>query len=680
MTFVVRPYQLPVIEHPASQRSLYPHQVAMWDGWTKYSTMLLAAKTGTGKTRAAMLPVLKHRQWAVVAYPTNELLRDQVRAVTKFATEEGIKTLIWTPESWTASDRAERYSQADHILVPVDGSLLDQWQEAMYCKNRGETLRRLLDPDKPKIVFTNPDILFLILGLRYHAEPFEALRRYETLIMDEFHLYQGVELAHALVMVALARGFGIFQRLVLLSATPHPKVSALLERAISPKIIDSQAFVSSESVSKQPVETPNQTPTYWRTAVHAVEVTPIQTVDDPVDRLLSEIVALKPKLERLRDETPDDDYLPAVVIVNSVVNAIRLEDRLVESGFARNSLAIIRGLSHRAIRDTRGKLLALGTSAIEVGVDFRCDILLFEASEAASFLQRFGRVGRHRPGKAIALVPPNAFQGMNALPPEIDRAAFEERIHTWYPSAAARPWFVTTEHGMTTARTLAENLITTVEKDMNARPEVLAQLREKIEETMTDHAERLGCPAQNLQAKRAFERCAAGKQFSQWLNTYRKLNRFRTSLPSVKVHDFMEQSRRKEWALGEYDIDLATLLKRAVELRWNEKLEKLTIKGIGKYRKVYTSYPFRDEDCGMILETQNFSELRLYQDGESTPVSDLMGRENHIFAVAPKARAEREVDWRLPVFEAGKYLITFDGAALLLLEIFRRGKNLPKEE
>jgi hypothetical protein len=128
--------------------------------------------------------------------------------------------------------------------------------------------------------------------------------------------------------------------------------------------------------------------------------------------------------------------------------------------------------------------------------------------------------------------------------------------------------------------------------------------------------------------------------------------------------------------MGEYNADLATLLKRAVELRWNEKLGKLTIKGIGKYRKVYTSYPFKDEDCGMILETQNFSELRLYQDGESTPVSDLMGRENHIFTVVPKATIEGEIDWRLPVFEGGKYLLAFDGAALLLLELFRRGKNL----
>lgn len=64
--------------------------------------------------------------------------------------------------------------------------------------------------------------------------------------------------------------------------------------------------------------------------------------------------------------------------------------------------------------------------------------------------------------------------------------------------------------------------------------------------------------------------------------------------------------------------------------------------------------------------------MLLYRDGEATPVSDLVGRDNHIFTVAPKAAVEGELDWRLPVFEAGKYLVAFDGAALFLLELGRR--------
>lgn len=257
--------------------------------------------------------------------------------------------------------------------------------------------------------------------------------------------------------------------------------------------------------------------------------------------------------------------------------------------------------------------------------------------------------------------------------------AIEEQIYAWYPSATARPWFVTTEYGMITARALAENLVATVREDGNARPEVLAQLRERIEAILADHGERLGCQMQNLQAKAAFERCAAGKPNTRWLETYRKLNRFRTSLPTVKVHDFMEQSRRKEWQLGEYDIDLSTLLKRGVSLAWNKKLGMLTIKGIGKYRRVHASEIFSDDDCGVILETRNWPRLQLYQDGESTAVSDLMNRENHIFAVVSKKLLLDGLDWRLPVFESGAFLIAFDGAALLVLEMLKRSESLRDE-
>jgi hypothetical protein len=49
-----------------------------------------------------------------------------------------------------------------------------------------------------------------------------------------------------------------------------------------------------------------------------------------------------------------------------------------------------------------------------------------------------------------------------------------------------------------------------------------------------------------------------------------------------------------------------------------------------------------------------------------------MGREPHIFTVVPKSAVEEEIDWRLSVFEAGKYLIAFDGAALLLLELWKK--------
>ena len=71
----------------------------------------------------------------------------------------------------------------------------------------------------------------------------------------------------------------------------------------------------------------------------------------------------------------------------------------------------------------------------------------------------------------------------------------------------------------------------------------------------------------------------------------------------------------------------------------------------------------------------NPKKLLLYKIGESTPVSDLMGRENRIFTVVPKTVVQDDLDWRLPVFEAGPYLLAFDGAALLLLEMARKSRG-----
>jgi CRISPR-associated helicase Cas3 len=652
-SFRVLGYSLPLVVHAGSKNLVYPHQAEIWDRWDLDSTTLLAAKTGTGKTRAVMLPLLARRESGVAVYPTNELLRDQVRAVEQFAASEGVKTVKWLPGT-----DSKKYAAADTVLVPADGRLLDEWQRVTRCKSRGEALRRLLDPDKPKIIFTNPDVLFGILALRYHADALEPLRRYQTLVFDEFHLYQGVELAHALMMVGIARSLGFFRRLMLLSATPHPEVKSILDKLYAPHLIEPGSGSGSSET---------------RPAVYEVDVTPVQlSANDPVDALFERLRLLKAQLVRLRADNPEAEYIPAVVIVNSVINAIRLEDKLDGAGFARDSLAIIRGLSNRDIRSTKGKLLALGTSAIEVGVDFHCDYLLFEATEAAAFMQRFGRVGRHRPGKAIALVAPNVFAGMSGLPAEIDRPSFEERINGWYPSSDAKPWFVTTEYGMITARALAETFID-VAKKSGIGPEIESQLRERVETAIGEQSMRLGCGKRNLQARAMFERANAGKSNLSWLKTYCELTQFRTSLPSVLVHDFAEQGRRKNWDLGGYEADLRTLLKRAVGIEWNEGLGKLTIKGIGRMRKVRASGIFGESDCNAILETKDYNAiprvLSLYQDDEKTAVADLMAQRNHIFVVVRKKDVESDLDWRLPVFESGEYLLAFDGAALLLLEM-----------
>ncbi|MEB3214171.1 MAG: type I-D CRISPR-associated helicase Cas3', partial [Leptolyngbyaceae bacterium] len=65
------------------------------------------------------------------------------------------------------------------------------------------------------------------------------------------------------------------------------------------------------------------------------------------------------------------------------------------------------GESERA-RSLADADLLLGTSTIDVGVDFKINFLVFEAADAGNFIQRFGRLGRHQgfaSYQAYALIP-----------------------------------------------------------------------------------------------------------------------------------------------------------------------------------------------------------------------------------------------------------------------------------
>ncbi|MFM9158512.1 MAG: helicase-related protein, partial [Dolichospermum sp.] len=50
---------------------------------------------------------------------------------------------------------------------------------------------------------------------------------------------------------------------------------------------------------------------------------------------------------------------------------------------------------HDELKNSQQSVLIVGTSAVDVGVDFRIHLLIFEASDSATFIQRLGRLGRH---------------------------------------------------------------------------------------------------------------------------------------------------------------------------------------------------------------------------------------------------------------------------------------------
>lgn len=660
-------YSLKLHPYPGVNRSLYPHQVAILDAWEQREAFLLVTKTGSGKTAAAALPFLLRtknpdfREGAVFVYPTNALIEDQERSIRQLAEAEGVEITSLTPDT-----AQEKYGSEQVVLVRVDADRLEAFARAYRFHkpdgswDKGRALAEILRLDRPKIVLTNPDILYLVytLAYRHSAESVATLQAYQTLVFDEFHLYGGVELAHALFLIHLARALHTFKRVLLLSATPDEQTRAWIDRLLQPYVIDAGTNTTRPANGQ-------------RMVAHPVTLECVNRGTDVVATAGAQILALRAKLCTLRAQSTDPTYIPGVVILNSVVSAIELEDWLVANGFAREEIASVRGLVSRAARDVRGKTLVVGTSAIEVGIDFKCDYLIFEAGDAAGFMQRFGRVGRHQPGVAYLLENSRIVSALSAQL-QMTRDELEKQVYALYDKADARPWFVGTEMGVFTVYAQANALRRRAAETHYADPQRVAAIASWLEDVLNDYAAKMGLERKLLQVRKRYERLEQGSKHEQWIRDYEAIDAFRTSLPSVEVYDKDEAERRgREFA--KYTVDIYTLVRKAHQFRYNDKTGNMVVSGgWEKPHRVYFMQTFTDYDCGSLKTTADYPDMVLFREGHKTSASySLVKPRPHVFIVLPKDMQDY-TDWRIAIFECGQHIVAFDGDALLLMEIWKQ--------
>jgi len=660
-------YSLTVHPYPGVRRPLYPHQVALLDAWDKHKAFLLLTKTGSGKTAAAALPFLLRtkdpgfREGAVFVYPTNALIEDQERSIRQLAEVEGIEIASLTPDTVQ-----EKYGSEQVVLVRIDAARLEAFAEAYSFRkpdgnwDKGRALAEVLRLDKPKIALINPDILYLVytLAYRHSAESVATLQAYQTLVFDEFHLYGGVELAHALFLIHLARALHTFKRVLLLSATPDKQTRTWIEKLLQPHVIDTNT-------------TTTRPPSGGRQVAYPVNLEAVNRGTDVVAVAGAQILQLRETLRALRAQSADPEYIPGVVILNSVVDAIELEDFLVTKGYAREEIAPVRGLVSRAARDVRGKTLVIGTSAIEVGIDFKCDYLIFEAGDAAGFMQRFGRVGRHQPGTAYLLESSRVAEALNTQT-QMSRDDLEKQVYALYDTADARPWFVGTEMGVLTVFAQANALRRRAEETHHAEPERISAISKWLDGVLDEYAAKMGIESRLLQVRKRYERLAKGSKYEQWIRDYEAIDAFRTSLPSVDVYDKDEVERRGS-QFASYTVDIYTLVRKAHQFRYNDKTRKMVVTGgWGKPHRVYFMQTFNNDDCGSLKTTADYPNMVLFREGHKTSASySFVKPKPHIFIVLPKEMLGY-TDWRMAVFECGQYIVAFDGDALLLREIWVR--------
>ncbi|WP_218082405.1 type I-D CRISPR-associated helicase Cas3' [Anthocerotibacter panamensis] len=439
---------LPVYSCSASE---LPEGVTLPEGWKGLSwhqtetvkalrdpnidVVINTAMTGDGKSLTIVLETFfSESYYCVLAmYPTNELARDQ---------ESQMKEYIATFKP-TGEPRVSRLS----------GPELE-----VYAENEGLPKYAALNTQSQQheILLSNPDIFhYLHQGayLRKGDSPDLLWGRidkdFNLFVFDEFHVFSAPQIVGVINTLLLIRNTNRNKKFLFLSATPDQQLINLLEKAgFRVKVInphDKGKYQFPENIVTQQ-ELEEQ---HWRQVARKIDLhfVSLQLQAKALEEWLRAEGAM------IRDQFVQFPGTKGAIILNSIAAVKRLlpyfQELLAPLGL---TVSENTGLSSKSVKEKSLEAdLVLGTSTIDIGVDFKINLLLFESADAGSFIQRLGRLGRHdgytraevwipfTQFTAYALVPnffaERLFQGPEApLMAEgiYDRPFFHEQVRAKY--------------------------------------------------------------------------------------------------------------------------------------------------------------------------------------------------------------------------------------------------------
>ncbi|HYW22070.1 MAG TPA: type I-D CRISPR-associated helicase Cas3' [Nodularia sp. (in: cyanobacteria)] len=351
--------------------------------------------TGDGKSLAAYLAALLNPGFRVMGlYPTIELINDQERQI-----------------QGNSAQNIPGYCQQFHVdkFVQVDTLYGAELARRVEAAIKGNKFKELLLAFKHKhVILTNPDIFHLVAHSRYQnlaynhrAElPNILARNPDLYVADEFHIFgvhQEAAILNSLLLIRHNRPRKRPMRFLFTSATPKPEFIKMLK--------DSGFQVATVAGNYLSEPTPG-----FRQICQSVEVEFVQ-LDQDTDSL----TWLTKQANIIRAILQAETRGRGLIILNSVAlvsRAVRQLEALLPDVTVREISGRIdrqeRALAQQDLQHSSQPVLVIGTSAVDVGVDFKIHLLMFETSDSATFIQRLGRLGRH-PGfsvyKAFVLLP-----------------------------------------------------------------------------------------------------------------------------------------------------------------------------------------------------------------------------------------------------------------------------------
>ncbi len=329
------------------------------------------AMTGDGKSLAGYLPTLiDPSRGAFGMYPTNELAYDQRRQF----------------------DEYNRAFANQLTFMSLTGEVLGNFiSERSEFARRAEALAALMQDHQ--VLLTNPDIFHLMINYRYGSNilsiqelPTLVNACYKNYIFDEFHIFNTPQMVSAITAMLFLQATASQvthkrPRFLFSSATPNPIFAKLLHES-NLRVREIQGTYSHQPGSD------------YRQVLHGTELNlhklnEQQTLEQ---WLQANLAVIQNHWSSVNEPRPR-----GVVIVNSVVEARRIARML------QTQLPSLKIGENTGLTDTERRRMAMehadliiGTSTIDVGVDFNISLLIFEVPDAGTFLQRFGRLGRVR--------------------------------------------------------------------------------------------------------------------------------------------------------------------------------------------------------------------------------------------------------------------------------------------
>ncbi|HVB71916.1 MAG TPA: type I-D CRISPR-associated helicase Cas3' [Ktedonobacteraceae bacterium] len=419
LRFTIRPvYSAEHPDHQIGSMRLLRHQAETWKAFhdPDVDVIFNTAMTGDGKSLAAYLPVFKEGKRIIAMYPTNELILDQHHALLGYEKRLGIQL------SRNATMYGEKIS---HDMQEQD------------IKKRLEAVRQLLKYNP--ILLTNPDLVHLIMSHQYGWDylrkelPTQLSASFDYFVFDEFHVFGVPQIISVMNMlgylnVAYRDKPRDRKKFVFLSATPNKLMDDLLERS----------GLHTKKIAGNYISLPqdNYHCILQGCELELHELSQDMSQGSPMETWVEE------HLEEMRAFFDEHRDSKAAILVYSVATARKLYTRLYDYFEKQRGITVGEntGLTYRGERhDALKKQILVGTTTVDIGIDFRINYLVFEAYDAGSFLQRFGRLGRHEgydAYRAYGLIPRfvlERLRGELGVEGEVGRERFNTVIRESFP-------------------------------------------------------------------------------------------------------------------------------------------------------------------------------------------------------------------------------------------------------